>query len=332
MIINITMMLIIMMGLMGALWGSSILFDSALGTRPGGFGKGILMVIIGGSLTAGGVCMPGIAEDTNGSPSSDEPSTEPSTPAPASPSPSTQPEETQSPAAEPDPIVLPEIQNGQTIVIALAILAIVIIGGLIALRLIASHRRTARQEHERRAAIEAEKKTALANWQEFVDLHETLRAKALDAETNWDVLFFYPAINDPSEPTTRRMLTALDLARKTSAVPPANLSLDSDIPAMSYPKAVTAFELAWNNAWAHAKKTKQSSLTREERKTVNLIMRTLKQAQGTTSEAEKELCFSRIDKLISQLTTVRVPEQAKQLLAEERRQAITAAVTPTTIS
>ena len=79
--------------------------------------------------------------------------------------PSASPVATQAPEPSPepaDPIVLPEIHNGMTIVIVLAIVAILVIGGLITWKLVRNHRHTTRIERERLEALEKDKAAALA--------------------------------------------------------------------------------------------------------------------------------------------------------------------------
>lgn len=244
----------------------------------------------------------------------------------ASPTTTQAPEPSPEPSPEPaDPIVLPEIHNGMTIVFVLAIVAILVIGGLITWKLVRNHRHTTRLERERREALEKDKAAALASWQKIIDRHAAVREKHLHAETDWDTLFLYPAINDASVPSTLRMLQAMRAASLVSDKPPASLGTDTDISALPYPKLVDKLEVAWDEAWSHARKVGQRSLPLKEKKLIGQIRQLLRTAENAgSSPTEVELAYKRISDLVAQLEVVRLPEKATQAIEQHQRLAIEA--------
>ena len=221
--------------------------------------------------------------------------------------------------------MLPEIHNGMTIVVVLAIVAILVIGSLITWKLVRNHRHTTRLERERLEALEKDKAAALASWQKIVDRHAAVREKHLHAETDWDTLFLYPAINDASVPSTLRMLQAMRAASLVSDKPPASLSTDTDISALPYPKLVDKLEMAWDEAWNHARKVGQRSLPLKEKKLITQIRQLLRTAENAgSSPTEVELAYKRINDLVAQLEVVRLPEKATQAIEQHQRLAIEA--------
>lgn len=314
---------------------SLILFLAAISfimaaSRGEGYGKSLILVLMSVLFIIPGF-MPGkFKQYLTGEEEEDEP-TEASgigRGAEVENEPSASPVATQAPEPSPepaDPIVLPEIHNGMTIVVVLAIVAILVIGSLITWKLVRNHRHTTRLERERREALEKDKAAALASWQKIIDRHATVREKHLHAETDWDTLFLYPAINDASVPSTLRMLQAMRAASVVSDKPPASLSTDTDISALPYPKLVDKLEAAWDEAWSHARKVGQRSLPLKEKKLITQIRQLLRTAENAgSSPTEVELAYKRINDLVAQLEVVRLPEKATQAIEQHQRLAIEA--------
>lgn len=222
------------------------------------------------------------------------------------------------PAEERSAIVLPEFENGGTILMTLAIVAVVIIAILIGWRIVVSNKHKAAELRDQRAAQQDDKKAALQEWKKHTDAHQELKNKVWNAETDWDILFYYPAINDPTVPETRDLRFAMDKLDSVSSEPPSELSLSMDITEMHYPKAVLEAKRTWDVAWYNARVIRQSSLSVQERKTIDKIMDLLSLARnGASTENEKHLAYQRIDALVESLTTIVVPERAKELLDRE---------------
>lgn len=153
-----------------------------------------------------------------------------------------------------------------------------------------------------------------AAWQLFADRHNCLLRKIAHAETDWDTLFFTPAINDPSVPETLRMLEAMRTAgnlRDTAGTLPAGLAADADITALPYPKAVDAFDLAWDVAEKNARRIGQSATPPHERKMISEIRTLLNIAENAAaSGTERGLAYRKAQSLIGELTTIHVPKTA----------------------
>lgn len=223
------------------------------------------------------------------------------------------------PLPESTPAVLPDFSGFWTI--------LGVAGGVIGLGLLitglifAVHKtRSARQEFQsRRAEAAAERQRALAVWGRYGDLHRGLSAKALSIETDWNMIFSYPALLDSSIPATREFHRLLKVADGLSPEAPAHISLSTDIPSLPYPKAVTEADGAWTAAWSFAKRTGTKLIPRAERKKLDQIEKLLKLARNGGSEHERSVAYDRASKLIGELQFVRIPEVALKSLGAERR-------------
>lgn len=174
------------------------------------------------------------------------------------------------------------------------------------------------------AAAEEDRRRALAVWQKFSDRHGVLKAKALEIETDWDLLFSYPALLDASVPQTREFHRALKDLDSASNEPPAGINLSMEISGLPYPKLVKETDDAWTAAWSFAQRTGLKLIPRSERKKLDQIERLLKLARSGGSEHERSVAYERVAKLIGELQFVKVPEAALKSIDSHRRAMIEA--------
>lgn len=323
---NIGAMVLILIGAIGVIWGGALLLQKLMSPESGyyiSWSKIVTMFITGGALVSGGAAISsGALTSTDGSRSgsTDEPSPSP-TPADTPP-----PEPTSEPTPEPrDPISLPKIENTETIFIVLGIIVVVAIMLAIAYMMfksIAKSRAHNKQLEEQQAAL-AEK------WGQFTQRANRVRAKLYEAETDWDMLFSFPAITDVSVPATAKLHASLRNLDSIGSDIPSSLKKDPEktdkILEYAYPKAVLALEGAWQAAFAHARLVGQSVLPAEERETVREIQQLLKTALDSgASEHERDMFYRRAQKLIKTLRHVSVPDRAFSVLEGRTRLMITA--------
>jgi len=194
-------------------------------------------------------------------------------------------------------------------------LTLTVVAGIAVLILIGSKVVPAIAAARRRSAYAAEARSRqLDAWQLFVDRHNELLRKIVHAETDWDTLFFTPAINDPSVPETLRMLQAMRIAsnlRDTAGILPADLPIEADVTTLPYPQAVEAFDLAWDVAERNARRIGQAATPPRERKMISEIRTLLNIAENAAASAtERALAYRKAQLLIGELTTIHVPKTA----------------------
>jgi len=194
-------------------------------------------------------------------------------------------------------------------------LTLTVVAGIAVLILIGSKVVPAIAAARRRSAYAAEARSRqLDAWQLFVDRHNELLRKIVHAETDWDTLFFTPAINDPSVPETLRMLQAMRIAsnlRDTAGILPADLPIEADVTTLPYPQAVEAFDLAWDVAERNARRIGQAVTPPRERKMISEIRTLLNIAENAAASAtERALAYRKAQLLIGELTTIHVPKTA----------------------
>lgn len=213
--------------------------------------------------------------------------------------------------------------------VTLAILAIVCVAVLVIALvtfLTVKARKAFRQSSVEAARVREVAGRQAATWASFQDLHQTLLKRALDAETDWDSLFFTPALTDPSVPETAAMWEAMRTAgmlRDTEGTLPTGLPEDTDIAGLPYPRAVAAFDAAWEAAKRHAIRVGQAGIPAADRKTIKQVRGLLDLAEnGAASSTERDLAYRRIRALISKLTSVRVPERATAALEQKHLRAL----------
>lgn len=186
-------------------------------------------------------------------------------------------------------------------------------------------RRSALAHRREQEAVAEDRRQALAVWQKFIDRHRTIKANVLEIETDWDLLFSYPALVDASVPQTLALHRALSKLDSASSIAPAGLNLSMEISELPYPKLVTEAQEAWRAAWSFAQRTGLKLIPRAERKKLDQISKLLELARnGGGSEHERSVAYSRISKLVGELQFVKVPEVAMQSIEGERRRMIEA--------
>lgn len=318
--------MLVLMGAIGVIWGGTLLAKKLTSPSSGYFiswGKIMILIIVGSFISIGGVVMfsGGLMPSTEGeSGSTDEPSSSPTPETTPSPEPTTET------SPEPrDPISLPKIENTETIFIVLGIIIVVTIMLAIAymvIKSIAKSRAHGKQLEEQQAAL-------AKKWDQFTQRANRIRAKLYEAETDWDMLFNFPAITDISVPTTAKLHVALRNLDSVGSDIPLSLRNNPEktdkILEYAYPKSVLALECAWQAAFAHARLVGQSVLPAKERETVREIQQLLKTALDSgASENERDMFYRRAQKLIKTLRHVSVPERAFSVLEGRTRLMITA--------
>lgn len=214
------------------------------------------------------------------------------------------------PSAEPArPIDFGTIENIGTlwfilaaIVVALAVAVIGFLGW-----------RAGRKEIARRAETKAIAAEFAERWDAVKELHQTMRRKITQAETDWDTLFFLPSLSDITVPETKALYEAFRAAGDVSDAIPREPT--DDLASLPYPKAVYAFRNAWNVAEVAARKIGQSGLTREERKTIKEIKSLLAVAESSSAAStEREIAYRRIQSLVKTLTHIALPTAALEAI------------------
>ncbi|MBN9214733.1 MAG: hypothetical protein J0J04_07955 [Microbacterium sp.] len=245
-----------------------------------------------------------------------------------------------SPTAPPTPTVTPTNDPVEPaapadltwIWITLAAIAALVLLAILVFVILATSRR-ARQARERAVADRVAREKVTAAWAGVHSRHDELLRKLLHSETDWDALFFTPALTDPSVPETAAMLVAMraaSTARDISGdMPRSLLRTDGGASALvdqPYPKAVDAFDLAWAAAERNAKRLGQKGIPAAERKTIKEIRDLLNIAENSAaSSTERNLAYRRAQKLIATLEHVHVPEKAAAQLEQSHTPMLEAA-------
>jgi len=315
--------LIAVIGVIGLLWASMLLIRKLMaspGTDYTSWAQISMLLIVGGALVIGGITFASMltraAGETSGASDGGGEST-------------SAPEETTAPSPEPtdepaDPISLPKIENADTILVVVAILVGLAITALIVWFLGRSARRArleAKTEKARIARLDA-------RWQDFIDRATDIRRKIYNAETDWDMLFSYPALTDVSVPATAALYRALRTVDDLDSTRPASTDADEekDLSTLAYPKAVQELEAAWKKAFQNARRIGMSTVPEDERRKVEEIRRLLALAMDSGSaEAERQVAYDRAQKLIKKLRSIHVPQRALLELEEGNRLMIEAA-------
>lgn len=326
-----------MSGTFGAMGGMFSMVLSLLGglimvmgvfrlfVRRGGSSAGALIPIVGG----GGVGLfaavfpqmikkigndPAAPADATASPTTK--GSHAATPAPsASPTPTNAAD-----APQAAPFALPKVENLETLwLIPLALLVLFVAYFMV------KHLVKDRAKSRQRKAAEAAAAARLdQKWQTVVERHQKLIKKFLAAETDWDMLFKYPALTDVNVPTTRDMVRAMQAAADADSHRPETLDENTDLSALPYPRAVREFGLAWDAALRHAKKVGQDGIPKEERQKINKIRSLLALAENSAaSENERQLAYKRAHDLVKELRAFTLPAKAVAALEERQRVALT---------
>lgn len=292
--------------------GALILLMRTLSTDPTKTYGGPFMMILMGAIV---LSMPFISKALIGdSGQKEEPSPEPSsTPSPTS---------TSEPSPEPtkDPVSLPEIENVSTIFIVIGIilgaLLILFVAYLIIKRL---HRDRAAMKMQRKLAAKKEAQLT-EKWGAVTKQHDQLKKRVLGAETDWDMLFRYPVLSDVSYPSTAKLYEAMKAADLIDSTRPSSVDEDTDVSTLAYPKAVSAFKLAWDVAMRNARKIGQDDVPVEERRKIKQIRDILALAENAgSSQNERTMAYNRAYSMIKELRSIQVPDAVMHSIEEKKR-------------
>ena len=254
------------------------------------------------------------------------PTSAPATPPTQESAPATPPTQESAPATHPPQesapsIALPKIENADSIWIILGI--VVVSTALIAVIYFAvtrvlAHRKALAEESARRAE-------ATEWWERFVAEKRELLQRIVFFETDWDTLFSLPALADATVPETAKMFESVRALSEISEKMPRGVKSTDSIPSLAFPAAVRALRDAIEVAEKTARKIGMSSIPKAERRLISEIQTALALAQNDgASETERALAYRRVNSLISQLTSVTIPDRALLELESEARKAIEA--------
>ncbi|MBF4459421.1 hypothetical protein [Pseudoclavibacter sp. VKM Ac-2867] len=165
-----------------------------------------------------------------------------------------------------------------------------------------------RAEQRRLAKVRAE---AEGRWVKLKERHRSLEAKVLHAETDWDMLFSYPALTDVNVPTTAAMFRAMNAATSAEVSMPEENLERTNTAWHPYAQAVDDLALAWEAAYRHAQRLRQAGIPTEERKKVAEIRTLLAMAENSgSSDLERRHAYTRAQRLMGELTSYHLPEKA----------------------
>lgn len=277
--------------------------------------NGVALVLMGWLLPSLPSLLSGTLRTLSGTPAPT--STSIATPTPSvTPTPSTTP----TPPVESDPIVLPRVENLETL--WLIPLGLLVLAAFVAAIWVGRRELTKRRaEQQRLAKVRA---GAEGRWAKLKERHRALEAKVLHAETDWDMLFSYPALTDVSVPTTAAMFRAMNAATAAEVSMP-DVNLERATTAWHpYAQAVDDFALAWEAASLHAKKLGQAGIPKEERKKVAEIRTLLAMAENSgSSDLERRHAYARAQRLMDELTSYHLPAKALAQVEAASRQMLT---------
>lgn len=311
--------LLLLVGCISLIWGGALLIMKLVAgpsreMYAASWGKICTLLIVGGGMIVGGTNISGLLALSSEEGEGDEPTPTPSpstsenpTPAPTS--------EPASPPAEPADLTWLWITLGITVAVA-----ILVVGVLLTVMLTKKLRRASRDEAERERLEEARRKRLEETWTRWTDRHQAVKEKVLAAETDWDMIFSYPCLSDATIPQTRDLHRALRAVDHASSTMPSGLDETTDIGSLPYPTMVLAAEESWEAALSFAKHTGQKLLPKEERKTIEQIIKLLRLAQDSGgSTSERDVAYARAQKLIAGLRVFKVPEKALAVIETEQR-------------
>ena len=279
-----------------------------------------MLLVGGGTIAFAGFVVPMLFDSTTAS----APTTTPAPTSTANPSPSSTnaPTPVETAAATPSQ---PADLTGMFI--TLGVIA-ALIGLLVLVLLIASIARRARTARAEAAAAKEAHERIVQAWQGVHDRHSELLRKILHAETDWDALFFTPALSDPNVPQTYAMLRAMrdaNTLRDTAGLLPRSIKADLDITKLPYARAVDEFAAAWDVAERYARKLGQKGIPAAERKTLKEIRTLLDIAEnGAAAPTERTLAYRRAQSLLEGLESIHIPTKVLAQLEEQHRLMLTA--------
>ena len=176
------------------------------------------------------------------------------------------------------------------------------------------------------AAMLARQERAGKRWQvQVADVHSALRAKMVAAETDWDMLFTYPALFDTSHRATRKLHEAARAAERAVTPMPADFDEHTPLDSLPYARALDRLDKAWTVALKSAKRAGVRGMPAEERRTIGRIRTLLTLAESAgASAAERDTAYAQIQKLVGKLRAVKIPQRATRALEKRTQLALTA--------
>lgn len=282
----------------------------------GSWSTSIVTLLTGGMMF--GVGLMGTSSKNTDSPPADikDPST--STPEVAPP-----------PGPDPETISLPAIENGGTILIALAALVLIPLGIYTWVKIskkMLAERNLAKLTSQKAADTEAK---LVASWGLVTTALENTLSQYYEIENDWNMIFNAPAILDPGNSYTSAMLEAMVAAQAIDPSRPDSFILGEDPWASTFGRAVKKFQARFGAAIRNAKRLGTTALPPEERRDIQLIRDLLNIAENhASSPNEREIAYSRAMSLIRKLKSLHLPEKAYLTLEQKFRLAIEAK-TPT---
>lgn len=319
-------------GMMTIIWGGALLSEKLMmppGTSAVTWSKITGMLLIGPALVVGGFYVTeSQSPDTgdNGAKSSVAQESTLSTSTSSAPTTTeaqkaaTPPVTTEAPKKQADPIRLPKIENAETAGFGLVALLIAIALGIIGAK--AFHKRSLRKEAE--AEIELIQISRRKTWGVYKARHANLKKKFYESQTDWQMLFDFPSLQDLRVPETQELIKALDTADAVDSTIPSSIDIEESLTEYAYPKAVDELGKTWEIALSHAKRVGQKGLSKNERYTIAKIRKALTLAERGATDGERANAYATIKRLIGELETVVLPERALQAIEAKHMLAIEA--------
>lgn len=321
-----------LIGIIAIVWGGVFSLQNLMG-KPyginGSWFKSVGMILLGPPLIMGGFYLA-----TNMASTPDRKETKPSVaqeatrPTSTSSAPTTTeakkaatpPVTTEAPKKQADPIRLPKIENAETAGFGLVALLIAIALGIIGAK--AFRKRSLRKEAE--AEIELIQISHRKTWGVYKARHANLKKKFYESQTDWQMLFDFPSLQDLRVPETQELIKALDTADAVDSTIPSSIDIEESLTEYAYPKAVDELGKTWEIALSHAKRVGQKGLSKNERYTIAKIRKALTLAERGATPHERAAAYERVKALIENLETIVLPEKAIEALEARHMIAIEA--------
>lgn len=181
------------------------------------------------------------------------------------------------------------------------------------------HRDRVTMKMQRKLAAKKEAQLT-EKWGAVTKQHDQLKKRVLGAETDWDMLFRYPVLSDVSYPSTAKLYEAMKAADLIDSTRPSSVDEDTDVSTLAYPKAVSAFKLAWDVAMRNARKIGQDDVPVEERRKIKQIRDILALAENAgSSQNERTMAYNRAYSMIKELRSIQVPDAVMHSIEEKKR-------------
>ena len=166
-------------------------------------------------------------------------------------------------------------------------------------------KKAAREQHQ----------AALAFWRQTVAKHRELETKVDGLDADWSMVLDYPAMLDPTVPTTRKLLLELQKADALSSEMPEEISASTEFRSFAYPQAVERIEDAWKAAWEFAQHAGSAVVSQAEQGRVEELKALLDGARSDDNlKAERIDAYRSAQRCARNLQQVKVPEAAHKQL------------------